>query len=70
MDSWERSNEELLPDNETFYSSLNMEDFTDADYRHGEKVFKNFENINLADYHDLYVQKVIHYYLLMYLKTL
>ena len=40
MNSWKRFDEELLPDKEAFYSSqmFNMEDITDADYRHGKKV--------------------------------
>ena len=37
MDSWERFNETSLPDREAFYSSLNMEDITDVDYRHAER---------------------------------
>ena len=41
MDSWERFDETLLPDKEPFYSSLNMENVTDIDYRHANKVFKN-----------------------------
>ena len=56
MDSWERFDETSLPDKEAFYSSLNIEDITDVDYRHAKKVFKNFNNKNLGDYHDLYVQ--------------
>ena len=36
MDSWERFDEELLPEKEAFYSSLNMEDITDVDYRHAK----------------------------------
>ena len=36
MNIWERFDEELLPDKEAFYSSLNMEDITDVDYRHAE----------------------------------
>ena len=56
MDSWERFNEKLLPDKEDFYSSLNMEDITDVEYRHAKEVFKNFNNKNLGDYHDLYVK--------------
>ena len=31
MDSWGRFDETSLPDKEAFYSSLNMEDITDAD---------------------------------------
>ena len=32
MDDWEKFNETTLPENEEFYSSLNMEDVTSADY--------------------------------------
>ena len=39
-----------------FYSNLNMEDRTDVDHRHAKRVFKNLNNKNLGDYHDLYVQ--------------
>ena len=56
MDSWERLDETSLPDKEAFYSSLNMEDITDVDYRHAKTVFKNLTNKNLSDCHDLYVQ--------------
>ena len=56
MDCWERFDEASLPDKEAFYGSLNMEDITDVDYRHAKKAFKNFNNKNLGDYHDLYVQ--------------
>ena len=33
MDDWEKFNETSLPEKENFYSNLNMEDITDADYR-------------------------------------
>ena len=56
MDSWERFDETSLPDKETSYSSLNMEDITDADHRHAKRVFKSLNNKNLGDYHDLYVE--------------
>ena len=55
MDSWERFDEKSLPDKEAFYSSLNMENITDVDYRHAKRVFKNL-NKNLGHYHDLSVQ--------------
>ena len=45
MNSWEIFDETSLP-----------EEITDVDYRHVERVFKNFNNKNLGDYHDLYVQ--------------
>ena len=34
-----------------------MEDITDADYTYAKRVCKNFEIKNLAEYHDLYVQR-------------
>ena len=33
-----------------------MEDITDVDYIDAQRVFKKFNNKNLVDYHDLYVQ--------------
>ena len=56
MDNWERFDETSLPDKEDFFSSLNMEDITDIDYRHEKKVFKQFKMNNLSNYHDLEVQ--------------
>ena len=54
MDSWERFNETSLLEKEAFYSSLNMEDITEVDNRHGKKVFKSLDNKNLGDYQGLY----------------
>ena len=45
MDSWKRFDETLLPNNEDFYSSLNMADITDVDYRYAKRVFKNLADI-------------------------
>ena len=56
MDNWERFDETSLPDKESFYSSLNMENIDDIDYRHGNNVFKKFKLKNLGEYHALYVQ--------------
>ena len=56
MDNWERSDETSLPDKESFYSGLNIENIDDIDYRHGNNVFKRFKLKNLGEYHDLYVQ--------------
>ena len=55
-DSLERFDETSLRDKEAFYSSLNREDITDVDHMHAKRIFKNFNNKNLGDYHDLYVQ--------------
>ena len=56
MDYWKRSDETSLPNKESFYSSLNMENINDIDYGHGNNVFKKFKLKNLGGYHDLYVQ--------------
>ena len=55
MDDWEKF-ETSLPEKEDFYSHLNMEDITDADYTHAKRVCKDFKIKNLGDYHYLYVQ--------------
>ena len=57
MDNWERFDETLLPNKESFYSNLNMENIDDIDYRHGNNVFKRFKLKNLGGYHDLYVKR-------------
>ena len=56
MDSWEKFNEESLPDKKYFYSKLNKENITDEEYAHALKVWKVFKILNLGEYHDLYVQ--------------
>ena len=55
MESWERFYETSLPDEEAFYSELNLEDITDKDYVHTQKVWEVFGIRNLGEYHDLYV---------------
>ena len=56
MDSWEKFDETSLPDKKAFYSNLNLEDISDEDYAHAQKVWDVFEINNLGEYHDLYVQ--------------
>ena len=56
MKTWKRFDEASLPDKKIFCSSLNVEDITDVDYRHAERVFEYFYNKNLGNYHDFYVQ--------------
>ena len=53
MPSWERFNEKSLPDKKVFYSELYMEDITDEDYTHAQKLFKEFGLKNLGNYHNL-----------------
>ena len=54
MDDWEKFNETTLLEKEEFYSNLNMEYITDADYIHAKRVCKDFQMKNLSEYHDLY----------------
>ena len=56
MDNWERFDKTSLPDRESFYSSLNMKNFNDINYSHGNNVFKQFKLKILGEYHDLYIQ--------------
>ena len=53
IDEWEKFNEATLPAKEEFYSNLNIEDITDADSKHGKRVYKDFEIKHLGQYHDL-----------------
>ena len=55
MDSWERFNETSLPSKRDFYCELNLEDVSDKDYEHAQKVFKEYCK-NMGNYDDLYVQ--------------
>ena len=56
MDSWEKFNETSLPDKKSFIQQLYLEDITDKDYVHAQKVFEEFKLKNSGHYHDLYVQ--------------
>ena len=56
MDHWEKFNGTSLPEKEDFYSHVNVEDITNADYTRAKRVCKDFEMKNLGEYHDLYVQ--------------
>ena len=56
MDHWKKINETSLPEKEDFYSHLNMEDVTDADYALAKRVCKDFEIKNVGKNHDLCVQ--------------
>ena len=70
MDDWEKFNETTLPEKEEFYSNLNMEDITDADYIHAKGVCMDVEikqkiSVNIM----ICILKVIHYFCLMFSKT-
>ena len=55
MDSWQRFNETSLPPKKYFYSELILEDISDKDYDHAQKVFNEYCT-DMYDYHDLHVQ--------------
>ena len=54
MNNWPKLNKTLLHEKEDFYSHLNMEDITDADYIHAKRIWKYFRIKKLTEY-DLYV---------------
>ena len=56
MDSLEKFDETTLPAKKDFYSKLNLENISDEDYLHAQKVLEVFEIRNLGEYHDLYVK--------------
>ena len=56
MDSWEKFDETTLPPKEAFHSNLNLEDISNEDYAHAQKVWEIFEIKSLGEYHNLYVQ--------------
>ena len=57
MDNWRKFDETiLLPPKEAFHSNLNLENISDEDYAHVQKVWEVFEIKNRGEYHDLYVQ--------------
>ena len=55
INNWQRFNE-TLPGEKDFYSNLTMEAVTNADYKHGKRVWEDFRMQNLDEYYDLYVQ--------------
>ena len=54
MDRWERFNETFLPPKNDFYSELTLEDVSEKDYEHAQKMFNEYCT-NVGDYHGLYV---------------
>ena len=56
MDIWEKFDETALPPKEAFYSNLNLEDISNEDYMHTQKVWDVFEIKTLGEYHDWYIQ--------------
>ena len=55
MDSWEKIDETSLLEKKVFYSNLNLEDISDEDYAHTQKIWGLFERRNHGKYHNLNV---------------
>lgn len=56
MDSRDRYEETQLPPKDKFYNKLNECDITDEEYKHAQRVWKEFNIKNLGEYTDLYVK--------------
>ena len=56
IDSWEKFNETTISPKEVFYINLNLENISDEDYAHAQKVWEVFGINNRREYHDLYFQ--------------
>ena len=56
INSWEKFDESALPPKKHFYSFLNLEDLSNEDYLHAQKLWGEFKIKDLGEYHDLYVQ--------------
>ena len=55
MDSWKKFDAAALPPKKDFYSNLYLEDISDEDYAHAQKVWDVFQIKNRGEYHDLYL---------------
>ena len=56
MASWDKFEETKLPPMEAFHSYLNMSDISEYDYKHAQRVWKEFKLKNVGEYHDLYLK--------------
>ena len=56
LDNWGKFNKTSIPPKEVYYSKLNEEDISDADYAHIQKVWEVFKIKDIGENHDLYVQ--------------
>ena len=56
MDSWKKFNKTTWPPKEAFYSNLDLEDISNEDYAHAQKVWDVSKTKNLGEYQDFYVQ--------------
>ena len=55
-DSWEKFDKTTIPPKEVFYSELNLEGISDADYTHVQNLWAVSEIKNSGEYHNFYAQ--------------
>ena len=70
INDWEKFNETALLKKEEFCSNLNLEDITNADYIHANRVCKDFKIKNLVVNIMTCILNVIHYFWQTFLKNL
>ena len=56
MDSPKRLEETQLPPKKAFYSKLTKQKCSDENYKHAQKIWKEFNMKTMKDYHDLYLE--------------
>ena len=56
MDNWENIYITTIPPKKAFYSELNLEGISNADYAEAQKVWEEFKRKNRGEYHDLCAQ--------------
>ena len=56
MTDFDKLNVSKLPPKKDFYSKLNDSKISDEDYKHAQKVWKEFNCKTMRDYHDLYLK--------------
>ncbi|CAJ0828937.1 208_t:CDS:2 [Entrophospora sp. SA101] len=54
--SWDKFEKTALPRRKDFYSILNQQNISKADYSYAQEVWKKFEMKNFGEYHDLYLE--------------
>jgi hypothetical protein len=56
MDGFDKLGEASLPPKSKFFSRLNNENISDADYKMAQDVWNTFNMKTMRDYHDLYLK--------------
>jgi hypothetical protein len=57
MDGFDKLGEASLPSKSKFFSKLNNENISDANYRRAQNMWDVFDMETMRDYHDLYLTR-------------